>query len=154
MARRSVRVNGRTLERLRVARGFGRQSDLAEAAGVSASTVSRAENGSKDTMLEESAGQIAAALGVPAAELLAEPTTTPPAVEVDAVADRIVDKLAERLPAIVRAILAEANANAAASPTPPPSQSASRLGSNTDSKYLGTAPRRISRLVPAALMVG
>jgi len=108
MARRSVRLDGRALERLRLARGFARQGDLAEAAGVSASTVSRAETGSTETMSAASAVQLAGALGVALEALvLAADEPEPPDEVADAIANRIVDKLAERLPAIVRAIMAE-----------------------------------------------
>lgn len=147
MARRSVRVDGRALERLRLARGYGRQSDLAEAAGVSPSTVSRAEAGSTDAMSEESAQQLAAALGVAVAALVADgdDDPSPPSDHADAIADRVVDKLAERLPAIVRAILAEQGGRAGQRGGSPV-----RDGSrNTDEKDEARRSRRPGWRLPA-----
>lgn len=114
MARRSVRLDQLTLERLRVARGYARQSDLAEAAGLSAATVSRVESGATGSMAEETALQLARVLGVELAALLAPPTGDPVPVDdaeriAERIAERVVHQLVAHLPAVLRAVLAEAN---------------------------------------------
>jgi transcriptional regulator with XRE-family HTH domain len=154
MARRSVRVDARALERFRKARGYGRQADLAEAAGVSAATVSRAETGATDTMSAESAQQLADALGVALAELVlagADDPIPPDDDRIEQLAERISDKLAERIPAIMRAAFAAERAQAGPDGQPGGRLDRSALRNTDENDEARPRRRRTWRPLPVAV---